>query len=153
MLLVLMCFWHLHSRIEEASQHTSTCCLNARDLCRKRTPFNDRGMREKPSGEENDGKGFGTERRTVHKLWPVDKPTRHVRYSYQCLWILWFPCFISMSEAVSWTLPTHASEKNETLMWSVDQLQIITHFMTWSSRYVKRKDIIFFANVQYTENF
>ena len=26
----------------------------------------------------------GTERRTVHKHWPVNKLTRHVRYSYQC---------------------------------------------------------------------
>lgn len=34
---------------------------------------------------------------------------------------------------------------NETLIWSVDQLQIITHFMTWSSRYVRRNAIIFFC--------
>ena len=59
MFLALMCFWHLHSGIEEASQHTSTCCSNARDLCRKRTPFNDRGWGRSPAAKKTIGKASG----------------------------------------------------------------------------------------------
>ena len=108
MLLPLMCFRHLHSRVEESWQYTSACCSNAGDLlCRNGMPVHDSwpgdeeggfsltasatcscSSASKPSCEENHGKGFGTERHTVHKHWRANELTRHVCCLYQYFWIL-----------------------------------------------------------------